>query len=275
MSTIKQLWTLAKFQLAVTPGVSYLAIGSGFSCIAEFVLFVLFRDSKGPTSLDLLISNQLIYFVLIFGSIWLVPNLGGGRKRQSIGAAGTEFLLTRAVDRHLLFRSRSLLFFFLLLIIPLICFAFSLHQPGQKLFESNGSLYQRVMQELPGSMPQAPDTDGKLKYIFLPEGNILIGMWRIWSPLFLGITTLSLLTFAQKYKYVWWLFSPLGLVLVIFYCFPTVFSHGFFGVERDELDPNTAFFFFYATHQTLCWLIAIPALFLSLLWYERDARQIN
>jgi hypothetical protein len=35
MSTIKQLWTLAKFQLAVTPGVSYLALGSGFSCIGR------------------------------------------------------------------------------------------------------------------------------------------------------------------------------------------------------------------------------------------------
>ena len=269
MSKIKQLWTLLWFQLAITPGVVFLAVASGFPCIIEFVLF---RDTKVPTSLDLLLSSQMISLVLVFGPNLLAPDLGSSGKINSLGASATatEFLLTRAVDRHLLFRSRSLLFFFLLLIIPLISLATSLHHPDLKIFESNSSLYHRVMQALPGSIPEAPDIDGKLKEVFVRNGNILIGMWRIWLPLCLGVIILVFLTLARKIKYVWRLFMPLVTALIIFYCYPSVFFRGASDAGKDGLDLNTALFFFFATHQLFCWLIAIPALFQSLLWYERD-----
>ena len=272
MSSIKQLWTLARFQLAITPGVLLLAVANGFPCIIEYFLFI-YR--KGPTDLDLLISNQLIYFMFIFGPNLLAPDLGSSGKINSLRASGTEFLLTRAVDRHLLFRSRSLLFFFVLLIIPLISLAASLHHPGLNIFESNSSLYYRVMQVLPGSIPQAPDTDGKLKEIFLPNGNILIGIWRIWLPLCIGVITLLFLTLASKVKYIWWLLMPLGVALIFYFCFPSVFFHGSSDTGREGLNLNTALFFFFATHQLFCWLIAISALFLSLYFYERDSLQIN
>ena len=269
MSSIKQLCTLAKFQLAITPWVFLLAIGTGFPCLMNLVLF---RFFKGPPDLDLLLGNQMICFVILFGIPLLAPDLGSFGKTNSLraSASGTEFLLTCAIDRHLLYRSRSLLFFFLLLIIPLISLATSLNHPDLKIFESNSSLYHRVMQELPRSIPKAPDTDGKLKEVFLPNGNILIGMWRIWLPLCLGVIILVFLTLARKIKYVWRLLMPLVTALIIFYCYPSVFFRGASDAGRDGLDLNTALFFFFATHQLFCWLIAIPALFQSLLWYERN-----
>ena len=57
MSSVKQLCTLLWFQLAITPGVVFLAVASGFPCIIEFVLF---RDTKVPASLNLLLGNQMI-----------------------------------------------------------------------------------------------------------------------------------------------------------------------------------------------------------------------
>jgi len=273
MSTIKQLWALARFQLAINQALLLcLALGSGFPCIIECLIF---RDTKFPLSLDLLIRNQLIYFVLIFGPMLLAPNLGNSRKRDSIRAAGSEFLITRAVDRHLLFRSRSLLFFFLLLVIPLIGIASSLHHPELKVYAANGDLFQRILHQFPGSIQGPPDTDGKLKDISIPTGNILVGSWRIWLPLCIGVITLISLTLARKVKYIWWFLMPLGLVLLYYFCFPSVFYHGASGSRYDGQDLNTALFFFFATHQALCWLIALPALFLSLFWYEQGTEQFE
>lgn len=274
MSSIKQLWALVWFQLAITPRVLLLAIGTGFPCIMNFVLF---RDTKDLTSLDLLLGNQMIYFVILLGIPLLTPDQGNFNKSNLFRTSGsdTEFLLTRAVDRHLLYRSRSLLFFFLLLIIPLISFSVSLFHPDLKLFESNSSLYHRVMQVLPGSIPEAPDTDGKLRDIFLPNGNILIGNWRVWISLCFGVATITLWTTFKKLKSFEWILNLLGCAFLFYFCFPRMFFHASSDTGRDIWDLNTALFFFFATHQFFCWLIAIPSLFLSLYFYERDSLQIN
>ena len=130
------------------------------------------------------------------------------------------------------------------------------------------------MQELPGSIAGPPDTDGKLKDISIPNGNILLGSWRIWLPLCIGILTLTFLTLARKFKYGSWLFSLFAFAL-LFLMLQGVFSHLGTSSRGDGLDWNTSLFFFFSSHQSLCCLITLPALFLSLFWYEQGTEQFE
>jgi hypothetical protein len=163
-----------------------------------------------------------------------------------------------------LYRSRSLLFFCLLLAIPVLGLACSLHHPELKVYAANGDLFQRILHQIPGSIPNE-----KLKNISIPTGNILVGCWHIWLPLCIGVITLLLLTLGRKVKYIWWLLMPLVFVLLYYV------SWGSIGSRGEGRDWNTALFFFFATHQSLCWQLTLPALFFSLFWYEQGTEQFE
>ena len=282
MSKTKQLWTLGRFQLAATPWVLILVLGSGLPCFTNLVLS---NATNVPASLELLLGNQLIYFVLIFAPQLLVPELGNSGKVDfsKANASGMEFLLTRAVDMNLLYRSRSLLFFFLLLIIPLLGLVASLFHHALRILVSNGSLFHSVLREIPKSIALGPNTQDiprdfllpNADTIFLPYGNILLGTWYVWLPLCFGIVTLTLLTAGKTFRYFLWVLFPVGCALVVYYSFPSVFSPGSTALRGGGLSPNIALFLFYASHESLCWLLAIPALLLSLFWYENETGELK
>jgi len=122
MNTSKQFWTLVKYQLSVNPFI--LLFPAVF--VVPFCVDYLFHWT--PRTLhpgtDLPLDDSSLFVVIIIGSIWLVPsflfNAANGMSLSSL--SGTEFILTRAVDRHLVYRARVCLFYVIVLIYPLIIF---------------------------------------------------------------------------------------------------------------------------------------------------------
>ncbi len=225
MSKIKQLWALVRFQLAMKPILFFLLMAGGFPYILTIIGFFVSRNSKFTPPLELMMGNQTLYMAAIFAPLLLAPDLGGPGKTNGIGASGTEFLLTRAIDRPLLFRSRSLLFFFLLLAIPLIGLVGSWNYPDLQISESNHSFYEQVLNHLTGSITGAADKEGRNTAITIQKGNILLALWYIWLPLGVGSISLLLLTLFRKFKYGSLFFLPLVFAM-IFFSFPRLFFHG-------------------------------------------------
>ncbi len=266
MSKTKQLWTLLRFQLAINRSALLLLMMSGFPYIITVIgsVFFSFRIKNFTPDLEFLIRNSLVYFVAISAPALLNPDFPQLGKRNTAWESSTEFLLTRAVDRRILYRARALLFYILLLAIPVLGFFAFLRNPNLSLFEYNESIYQQILRHVPGSLPGPPGQNGRDTEIFIHHGYLLITLWRIWLPLCLGALTLSVMTCIGKFKYGWLLFLPFAFAL-LFFGFQVSFLHS------GTLDLNSTLFFIFASHQSLCWLIAIPTLALSLLWYEQGS----
>ena len=116
MNATKQFWTLLKFQLAVDPVILLFPV---IFTIVPFGVDHLMGwnsrygdDDNSPFSI-------LVSFFL--GVWWLVPTFSSGVADAKPFTLFSEidFLLTRAVDRHLLYRARACLFYVIILIIPL------------------------------------------------------------------------------------------------------------------------------------------------------------
>src|ERR1700678_754500 len=114
MNKTRQFWALWKFQAASNPYVLFMALAFG---MPFFIPFIFRSRSDFLPHLDYLLSDQdmLVVGLGLCAFMVLAPDAMGARASNAIGATGIEFLLTRAVDRYLVFRARS--FFFYLLIL--------------------------------------------------------------------------------------------------------------------------------------------------------------
>jgi len=117
MNKIKQFWTLLKFQLADNP---FILLLPAVFIIATFCVDHLLGwnlphrdDDPGFQNYFSSISNPCI----ILGIMWLIPTFMSGAADAK--PFSIEFVLTRAVDRHLVYRARACLFYVIMLFIPL------------------------------------------------------------------------------------------------------------------------------------------------------------
>jgi hypothetical protein len=217
------------------------------------------------------ISNQNLFFVGFVGVMLLAPEIMRSGATSAAWPTGTEFLLTRAVDRYLVLRARTVFFYVLVLAIPLFALVASLRNPGLQIREYDKVLHQQILERIPGSASAPADRDERTDIITIPKGKALVEGWHSWQFLSLAIGTqlFILLIYPLKYgKYILWT-TYLGLIFVPLL---TIMSIGY---KSGGASSGESMFFAFVAHQTLFWIITIAALLLGQLWCERRFARIE
>ncbi len=106
---------------------------------------------------------------------------------------GSEFILTRAIDRPVLYRAKAALLYLIALLIPLAAIFYSLKTPDLVVSESSKIIQEQCLTHVPGSvlLPVDPKRSWE-SLISIPHGNVLAAEWQFWF-LIVGIIMLQLL----------------------------------------------------------------------------------
>ena len=261
MNKTRQFWALVKFQVAINPFV----IAMPLAMATPYYMPYFLRLHDYHPDLSSLLQNQNLFFVGIMGFLVMAPEIMRSGAYSAAWPTGTEFLLTRAVDRYLAFRARTAFFYFLILVIPLFALLGALRNPSLQISEFDKALHRQILDQIPGSMPAPVDRNGRADLVTIPNGNALVESWRAWQFLFLAIGTqvFVLLIYRLKYRrFILWA-AYLGLAFLPLIIISTV------GYKRAGLSPGETMFFVFVSHQWLFWLITIAALILGQAWCER------
>lgn len=268
MNKTRQFCALVKFQLASKPDVILLPLAFA---VPYFFPRLFSSVHNGNNTLESLLSEQRFLFFGFLGALLLAPETMMSATIKGLLVNGAEFLLTRAVDRRILLRSRSALFYFLILIIPVITFLCALKNKGRQNDEFRIShQYIQVLGQMTGSSAASTYNHQKSvtytipETITIPNGNILIKSWGLWMLVCtaLGAQALVSLLYPLKYRrFIFW-----GIFVVgAFFPMSMIWDHT--GNTENVLTRETVFFAFIA-HQPLFWLATIAALVLGQLWCE-------
>ncbi|CAN5699452.1 hypothetical protein BH09VER1_BH09VER1_05040 [soil metagenome] len=261
MNTTKQFWALFKYQQSVNPFVIFMPVAFAIPLLTSY--FIKFGKDYHP-NLSLLLSNQSFYLVGIMAVVWLAPEILRKGQSAALWTGGTEFVLTRAVDRRIVARARLVFFYLLIMIVPLVIVGVSMTKPALIISEYDEVVQQKVLQSIPGSTA-VPEADSKhLKAITIPNGEILVASWRLWSFLVGAVVAQALIYLVYPWKYrrgiVWALY--IGIIFL-----PLLQMGSGFG--RGKLTAPEAWFFSYTTHWPWFWVAGIAALGIGQMWSER------
>jgi hypothetical protein len=260
MNKITQFWALVKFQVAINPFVLIFPLAMG----APYYIVSSTLHDYHP-SLDSLLMNQNLFFVGIIGFAVLAQEVMRSPASSASWPTGTEFILTRAVDRHLVLRARSVFFYLLVLVIPVFALLAALRNPSLQINEYDKIAYLEVLDRIPGTMPAPPDKWGRSSIITIPNGNALVESWRSWEFLSLavGVQVFLFLIYRLPYRrfivwgtYMAFVFVPLLRIMIR-------------GFKGGGPSPGVTMFFAFAAHQSLFWPMTIGALILGQAWCER------
>ncbi|MGA3172001.1 MAG: hypothetical protein ABSE62_13420 [Chthoniobacteraceae bacterium] len=264
MNKIKQFLALLKFQVFITP-LPFLVFMPFVLVMPYYIPYFLSRSvHEYHPGLDQLITNPNIFMVGIIGLMILIPEISRGEMYLSQWPTGTEFLLTRAVDRYLVFRARSAVFYFVLLITPLagLC---APHDSSLQIEEYGKISHQQLLDRIPGSIAAPADKFGRLGDITIPNGITLVDSWHVWQILSLAIVIqlFAVLIYKQKYRrYILWI----SYIVLIYVSIFVLTAH----TPKDgSLSDDETMFLSFAAHQTLFWIVTIAALLFGQLWSER------
>jgi hypothetical protein len=275
MNKITQFWGLVKFQVAINPFVIVVPV----AMLAPYyiVSFTIPLHDYHP-SLDSLLFNQNLYFVGIIGFLLLAPEVMRSATSGAAWPTGTEFILTRAVDRHLVLRARSAFFYLLVLVIPVFALVAALRHPDVQVNEYDKVLHREVLDRIPGSIPAPPDREGRSSsvinstVIMIPNGNALVESWRSWEflSLAIGVQVFLFLIYRLRYRrfivwgtYLAFVFVP--LVGIVNRGYNIVLR----GYKSGSPSLSVSMFFAFVAHQWLFWPMTIGALILGQVWCER------
>jgi len=262
MNKIKQFRALLRFQAPVNPAIAFMPLALGMPYLLPFIISSQRHYHPGLQSL---LSNQNIWLVGLVGVMILAPEVLRSTTTNVIWATGTEFLLTRAVDRHLVLRARSAFFYLIILAIPLAAFLFALKNPDIQINEYSKYSQHQVLERLPGSVLMPAGAGDYAKTITIPYGNLLVEGWRLWLFLCtaLGSQMLIFLIYPLKYRrFILW-GTYIGIVFL-----PLLMLHGSISANDESLPFNEKVFFVFAANQLLLWLVTILALIIGQLWCE-------
>jgi hypothetical protein len=209
MSTWKQFLGLLRYQLAVNPFVFLFPLFFGIPYGMEYVMGWRHDRDLSVASLNL---------PMMIGVLWLVPTFlsteAEGRIFQAM--SGAEFILTRAVDRHLLYRARACLFYVMIPIFPLAMF-------------------------------------------FIPQRSHLQDFWQLWIYVAAAILIPILIFIVHPIKHSLTKLVALAILMALL----------------GHLASVDAIFACFVTHQSVFWILTIPALILAQLWCERRFAQLE
>jgi hypothetical protein len=257
MTKSRQFWALFKFLATINPLVWLMPFAIGVPLLLSKA-----SSAAGVPILYSLTATQNLFFVGILGVWALVPEMGQGAR--GTWAAGSEFLLTRAVDRPVLYRARAALFYVTICVIPLACLAHSLREPELKFKLYAKSVVQKCLVSVPGST-QAPDPAGSnWSIISAPQGNVLVDSWQLWTfaVTALGIQVLLALVYPWKHRVF------IFYAVFLFYVLAPLFAEFLFP-RADGASYTNLFFFTFTAHQAAFWIVTAFVLVLGQLWGER------
>lgn len=229
MNPIKQFWTLVKFQDIAPAFAFYATVILGVYCLPLF-------DKR---FVEALFSSDLILYPSYASVAIMVAihqaSLGGSFKEHN------EFFLTRAIDRSILVRARSALFYLVVLTLPVfILLVFT-----------------------------ATTTIGRFAgftFVSFPYGTTLAVSWLLWALLSaaLSIQLLIYLAYPMKYR------RPFLLVAVTVLIFsPLLWTT--YCVLHPAVWPSThrTLFLCFVAYQPVFWIVTLGVLIAGQLWCER------
>jgi len=261
MSKTKQLFALFQFSQTMNFYVWIIA----FMTAIPYLIFVFDRSSYSP-SLSLLTSNQTYYFIMFYGAGLVLPELSiFGFKNQATGG-GADFLLTRAVDRHLVFRARSALFYFVVVIIPGLAFLCALSFPELRVSEYDKLVRDAILTHIDGAQYHR---EGYSDILTIPHGHALVAAWSLFCGIFLVLMTQTVLVLLARVPFRTFIFFALTFSIVFSPLF--VFSRS--SIHSINFTENA--FLHFAQHPVLWTSLLAVAVVASQLWCERRFRKME
>jgi hypothetical protein len=264
MNKSKQLWSLLKFQSTANPFIWFLPFAFAFPLLFSHTL----PDSYHP-NLSSLLTAQNIFFVGIFGSMIIAP------ERFQLGAAnaanpGSEFVLTRAIDRPIFYRSKAVFLYGLVMSMPLVSLLYALDKPDLKVTEYSAAARMECIASVPGSTLEKDPSGSTSPLIVIPRGNVLVEEWHFWSYLVavLGTQVLILLLYPFKYRILFFYTIFMGSIFgpLLWSLYGLTHSINAKGPVPESLGEGP--FFFFAAHQVLFWIFAALAVIAIQIWCE-------
>jgi hypothetical protein len=265
MNKTRQLLALLKFQAALVPLPIILAFPLALVSPYYIPLFIHVSAHPYYPGLEQQLTNQNFFFAGFIGFMLLAPEMMMSTASSAQWPTGTEFLMTRAVDRRLVFRARAVLYYLVVLTLPLCGLPLSLGSPTLRVGESGETEYQQqqVLDHMAGST--RAEADNYRHEIIIPNGNPLVQSWRIWSILclVLGTQIVILLIYPLKYRrFILWGVLAAVVGIPLYLTFSSISKGG-------GLAFNEVMFFGFVAHQGLVWVFTIAAVLLGQVWCER------
>ncbi|HEV3272070.1 MAG TPA: hypothetical protein VGZ93_07810 [Candidatus Methylacidiphilales bacterium] len=232
--------------------------------LASPLLFMGSFSSSYHPNLSSLLEVQNLFFVGIIATMVIAPEklqFGGA---TTVWNSGTEFLLTRAIDRPLHYRSKAVFLYVLILLAPLAGIIYSTKNPDLKVTEYSQSAQQLCLSHVPGSTLERDPGGSSSPLIVIPRGNILIEEWHLWMFLVALFAVQALILVLYPFKHRLWIFW--GLL------FSSIFVPLFIDLAdiREQTPPHMeSLFFLFAAHQAAFWILTALTLILGQLWCER------
>jgi len=258
MNTTKQFWALFKFHMTINPFIWFMVLA-----LASPLLFTnAFSNSYHP-NLSSLLTVQNLFFVGILGIWTLAPEMTQRWGSNTSWNMGTEFILTRAIDRPVLYRSRAAYFYLLIFLIPVISLLYSLQYPDLKVTEYSQTAQQQCLRYVPGSTLEPNPSGSRSPLISIPWGNTLVEEWHFWmfTTSALCVQLLFLLLYPLKYRL--WIFYALFFSCIFI---PLWIDLHHIGTQTTPYLEHL--FFFFTAHQPLFWILTAAAFILTQLWCE-------
>jgi hypothetical protein len=259
MNKTKQFWALLKFQATATPFLWIMPL-----VFATPLLFSLIISVPYVPDLSSLLSVQNLFFVGLLG-VWVIaPEMNQVGATNSTWSPGTEFIITRAIDRPILYRARAALLYLLVLAMPLASLLHAVGKPDLKVTEFSAATRQECLSHVPGAT-LVPDPEGsKTPVISIPQGSLLVESWQFWQfvVVALGAQALLLSLYTLKHRVV--IFYVLFMACIFA---PLVFFVRSIGKHTPSL--MMTLFFAFAAHPITFGALTVLALVVGELWCER------
>jgi len=264
MNKTKQFGALFKFQMTINPFIWFLPLVFGIPFFMP--LLTGFTSKMYHPGFYSLLTNQNLFFVAIFGAMILAPEkFQFGATNVTSSYFGSEFLLTRAIDRPVLYRAKAALLYLLVLALPCIAIISSLNDPNLIVNEYSKPMQQQCITHVQGSVLMPAELEkGLPPLISVPRGNVLVAEWQFWMLLIAAITLQLFILILYPFKY--------GKIVFWALCFGLIFIPMFYDLNtigKNSPSLNERFFFSFAAHQTLFWILTALAFILTQLWCER------
>jgi hypothetical protein len=173
MNTRKQFWALLKFQATINPFVWFLLLAFGGP------LFFIGDFSKYHPNLPSQLMIQNLFMVAMAG-LWIISPEMAQPWGTTGWSSGTEFLLTRAIDRPVLYRAKAAFLYFFVLLTPMVSVIYSLKHPDLKATEYSPLAQQECLSHVPGAVLEPNPNGSRSPLIAIPRGNVMVEEWHFW-----------------------------------------------------------------------------------------------
>ena len=266
---MKQFLHLVRFQMLATPFVWFMPFAVG---VPQF--FILFQRSDYHPDLDSVLQVQNLFMTAILGLWMLAPEMAQSRGTGNPSQfGGTEFILTRAVDRPVVYRARAACLYLLVFLIPLIACGHALTSPDLKISAGSKMEKAEVLRSVPAAREE-PRTGRGAPAILLPRGNVLVEEWHFWMFALAAAIVQVILILLHPLRYRLFFFYAVFMTAIFVPLFGILFWN-LRHIGHDQLmSTNERLFFLFTRHPLPFWLLTAAAIILVQLWCElRFARQ--